>query len=176
MEGLRSMFSDDASSSSSSSSFSLAPLQPRNNNVATWARPSSATTSLARNQRKTTEVINTLFSGTSRSVLDAPLSRQDLFRLNERDRPQPEDIKLRLRPVLGRGVGITDSMDFARALEVLGQRCSANRVAVEARAQKFHERPGLKRKRLKSQRWRMRFRHGFRATADRVNELAKQGW
>lgn len=42
--------------------------------------------------------------------------------------------------------------------------------------QRFHERPGLKRKRLRMERWRTRFKKGFQATATRVNELKKQGW
>lgn len=42
--------------------------------------------------------------------------------------------------------------------------------------QRFHERPGLRRKRLKSERWRARFKQGFQATTERVRELKKQGW
>lgn len=171
--GLRSIFSQPSYSSSESSS--IAPQDSRNNNVATWARPSA--TGLARQERKTTEAINSLFGAGAKSLIGAAPSKQDLYRLqSQRDRPFPEEIKLRLRPVLGRGVKVAENTDFARALEVLGQRCTMNRVAADARSQRFHERPGLKRKRLKSSRWRSRFRLGFRATCDRVSELAMQGW
>ena len=42
--------------------------------------------------------------------------------------------------------------------------------------QRFHERPGLRRKRLKMERWRKRFKNGFKATTVRVAELKRQGW
>jgi small subunit ribosomal protein MRP21 len=39
-----------------------------------------------------------------------------------------------------------------------------------------HERQGMKRKRLKMERWQRRFRTGFNAAAKRVVELKGQGW
>jgi hypothetical protein len=51
-----------------------------------------------------------------------------------------------------------------------------NRIKMEVAMQRFHERPGLKRKRLRRERWRKRFKEGFVATIKRVKELRKQGW
>jgi predicted transcriptional regulator len=51
-----------------------------------------------------------------------------------------------------------------------------NRVKRDFQMQRFHERGGLKRKRLKSERWRARFKIGFDATCKRVTELTKKGW
>lgn len=42
--------------------------------------------------------------------------------------------------------------------------------------QRYYERKGMERKRLKMQRWRVRFKKGFKAAASRVLELKKQGW
>jgi len=60
-----------------------------------------------------------------------------------------------------------------RQLEILVAR---NRIRGEFNKQKFHERPGLKRKRLASERWRKRFRQGFNRVVMRVQELRKKGW
>ena len=43
-------------------------------------------------------------------------------------------------------------------------------------SQREHERKGLKRKRLRSERWKARFKMGFKAAAERVLYLKKQGW
>jgi hypothetical protein len=51
-----------------------------------------------------------------------------------------------------------------------------NSVRRDFNKQKFHERPGLKRKRLKSERWRARFKTEFAATCKRVTELTRKGW
>jgi ribosomal protein S21 len=81
-----------------------------------------------------------------------------------------------LRPSTGRTVERTGTVDVARAFALLQQACGKNKVARDFTKQRFHERPGLKRKRLKSERWRARFKLGFRATVQRVQELRAQGW
>jgi hypothetical protein len=43
-------------------------------------------------------------------------------------------------------------------------------------AERAHERPGLRRKRLKMVRWRRRFAGDFRRICQRANKLAGQGW
>jgi small subunit ribosomal protein MRP21 len=89
----------------------------------------------------------------------------------------PKYPEIRCVPRTGRTVQVTrDSGGAARAFKVLGMQCAANRVRQDARQQRFHERPGLKRKRLKSERWRRRFKQAFRATCKRVDELRRQGW
>lgn len=81
-----------------------------------------------------------------------------------------------LRPSTGRTIERSSHVDVARAFKLLNQVCQQNQVAKDFSKQRFHERPGLKRKRLKSERWRYRFKVGFRATVQRVSELRAQGW
>ncbi|CAN8102766.1 unnamed protein product [Discula destructiva] len=94
---------------------------------------------------------------------------------------KPENRKLRLRPVVGRTIDFgkirnPQNRDLARGLAMLNMSCKINRVNQDSKRQRFHERPGLKRKRQKSERWQKRFREGFQATCVRVSELARQGW
>lgn len=100
---------------------------------------------------------------------------------SEADYEKPEDRKLRLRPVVGRTVDFMKmqnpaNRDFARGLAQLSMACKVNRVNADSKRQRFHERPGLRKKRQKSERWRRRFADGFKATCSRVSELARQGW
>jgi small subunit ribosomal protein MRP21 len=60
-----------------------------------------------------------------------------------------------------------------RTLEVL---CARNRIKQDFNRQKFHERPGLKRKRLATERWRKDFKQRFRGVVGRVGDLRVQGW
>lgn len=89
---------------------------------------------------------------------------------------KPSDVKYRLRPVIGRTVELRENVDVARALALLNMKCAVNKVRYDHIKQRRHERPGLKRKRQKSERWRKRFKEGFKATCSRVRVLAKQGW
>ncbi|CCU76998.1 Ribosomal protein S21 domain-containing protein [Blumeria hordei DH14] len=81
-----------------------------------------------------------------------------------------------LSPSSGRCVIITEKTDVMTAFKQMEVSCNKNRIRREANAQRFHERPGLKRKRLKQQRWRQRFLTGFKAVVNRVQELKRQGW
>lgn len=100
---------------------------------------------------------------------------------------RPIDVKYRLRPVVGRTVELTTAgsvangksgrnIDFAKALARLDMQVKVNRVKNDVARQRFHERNGLKRKRLRTERWQRRFKDGFKATCRRVSELARQGW
>ncbi|TQV92838.1 hypothetical protein V2A60_009292 [Cordyceps javanica] len=62
------------------------------------------------------------------------------------------------------------------ALAMLGRLVNTQHIKNKYHSQKAHERPGLKRKRLASERWRARFKGGFCAAYARVHELRKQGW
>lgn len=170
VESVRNLLYSTTPSSSSTTSSSSQETNNPPNNLTGWATP---TAGLARAQRKTSAAISDL----GWDLLEPRPSEEDLTRSRDiTTQPMPEDIKLRLRPVLGRSITLGDSLDLAFGLRMLGTRCATNKVSSDSRAQRFHERPGLKRKRLKSQRWRNRFRTGFRATCDRVTELARQGW
>ena len=85
---------------------------------------------------------------------------------------------VRSRPTVGRTIEVIPErgVDFGRALRNLEISCAINRVRQDLSRQRFHERPGLKRKRLKSERWRKMFKESFRATVMRVKEMRRKGW
>ncbi|KAJ4300106.1 hypothetical protein N0V88_002775 [Collariella sp. IMI 366227] len=87
--------------------------------------------------------------------------------------PQSE---IRLRPSTGRTVEVRGQVDLARGLRLLQRLVATNKIQRDLRVQRFHERPALKRKRMKRERWQVRFKDGFKATIARVMELKKQGW
>jgi small subunit ribosomal protein MRP21 len=66
--------------------------------------------------------------------------------------------------------------DLGTRLRQLEMLVSRNRIRADFNRQKFHERGGLKRKRLASERWRRRFKAGFQRTVTRVQELRRKGW
>lgn len=82
---------------------------------------------------------------------------------------------IKSRPSLGRSVNVSPA-GVARAFQLLGYQLRDNNVKADQRRQRFHERPGLKRKRLKSERWRKRFSIAFKATLKKVHEMRKKGW
>lgn len=71
---------------------------------------------------------------------------------------------------------IGPAIDVGRGFKLLEMSCARNKVRREANNQRFHERPGLKRKRLRRERWRKKFMEGFKATVGRVKQLKNQGW
>jgi len=83
---------------------------------------------------------------------------------------------MRLTPSTGRTVSVYPGVDVGRAFSLLSQSCSRNNVRRDSVQQRFHERPGLKRKRLRRVRWRKSFSQGFKAVVARVKKLRNQGW
>lgn len=85
---------------------------------------------------------------------------------------------IRLSPSVGRSVEVDPArgISLAAGLAKLEIVLSMNGVRREFNKQRFYERPGLKRKRLKSERWRRRFKEGFRAIVDKVETMRRQGW
>jgi hypothetical protein len=83
---------------------------------------------------------------------------------------------LRLTPQIGRTITLGPGIDLIRGIRLLEHSCIRNRVRGDFNRQRFHERPGLRRKRLKSMRWRKNFMISFRHTVDRVKQLRLQGW
>ena len=83
----------------------------------------------------------------------------------------------RLGPSLGRTI-VTQmaSQNLPYAFRQLEINCGRNKVKADMMKQRFHERPGLKRKRLASERWRKRFKADFQAVCRRVEELRRKGW
>ncbi|KAG9251602.1 uncharacterized protein F5Z01DRAFT_271949 [Emericellopsis atlantica] len=84
--------------------------------------------------------------------------------------------RMRTAPVAGRTVFVDQSLGLPAALKALQRLVSLSKIKRLATQQKFHERPGMKRKRLRMLRWRKRFKDGFQATTRRVREMKKQGW
>ncbi|KAL9018239.1 MAG: hypothetical protein Q9185_004453 [Variospora sp. 1 TL-2023] len=85
---------------------------------------------------------------------------------------------IKSRPSLGRTVEVIPDrgMDLGRALKSLDVNCALNNVRKDANKQRYYERPGLKRKRLHSERWRRRFRIGFKAVVAKVKSMRRKGW
>ncbi|MCJ1413537.1 hypothetical protein MMC19_007643 [Ptychographa xylographoides] len=90
----------------------------------------------------------------------------------------PPPPPVRLDAFVGRSEEVDDTkgVDLARALRKLEYKCIYNNVKRDAASQRFHERPGLKRKRLKSERWRKNFQLGFKAVVTKVIKMRNKGW
>lgn len=67
-------------------------------------------------------------------------------------------------------------MNVGQGLRKLNRLLLENNVKSDLRNQRFYERPGLRRKRLKSERWRRRFKDMFHNIVRRVDAMRKQGW
>ena len=89
--------------------------------------------------------------------------------------PDTEAPPFRIGPSLGRTVKV-ETRDLAASFRSLDMQVARNRVRADMNKQRFHERPGLKRKRLHSERWRRRFKADFQAVCRRVEELRRKGW
>lgn len=77
----------------------------------------------------------------------------------------------------GRSISVNrEKIDVGRAFRLLEQSCARNGIRHLFNSQRFHERGGMKRKRLRRERWRRKFMDGFRATVTRVKVLKRQGW
>jgi hypothetical protein len=90
--------------------------------------------------------------------------------------PGLNKVPLRLNPSMGRHQLVSERVDVGRAFQLVEMSCGRNKVRKDLNTQRFHERPGLKRKRLRRERWRKRFLDGFKATVNRVKQLKHQGW
>ena len=96
----------------------------------------------------------------------------------EREITPRNRLTMRLNPSVGRTVDINPArgMDLARGLKALAINCAINNVRQDAARQRFHERAGLKRKRLKADRWRKKFKLGFKGMIAKVKDMRKKGW
>ena len=66
--------------------------------------------------------------------------------------------------------------DLGRTFQILSALISRDRIRADFNKQKFYERPGMKRKRVKCERWRKKFKNGFVYTITRVQRLKSMGW
>ena len=119
-------------------------------------------------------------SGEMTSAVTSGSASRDAYRTLEYTQKKAKRATrtVRSRPTVGRTIEVIPEkgVDFGRALRNLEISCAVNRVRQDLSRQRFHERPGLKRKRLKSERWRKLFKESFRATVMRVKEMRRKGW
>jgi len=80
----------------------------------------------------------------------------------------------RIGPSAGRSVAVQGA-DVSLALTRLRAIVQANRVRQDMHRQRFHERPGLKRKRLRRERHRRRFKEAFKRMVGVVLEMKNRG-
>ncbi|KAL8813853.1 MAG: hypothetical protein Q9223_006883 [Gallowayella weberi] len=102
-------------------------------------------------------------------------TQQEMFPMEEATR---QVATIKSRPSLGRTVEVMPErgVDLGRALRSLDLNCAYNNVRADSLNQRFYERPGLKRKRLRSVRWRRNFRKGFKAIVRKVKDMRRKGW
>ncbi|ROW05829.1 hypothetical protein VMCG_05170 [Cytospora schulzeri] len=171
-----SSFLSQNSSSSTSPSSAAAPGTTNSALSIPWAQPSRARRSGGGSPASRTDIEKL---GIFADLNSAPRPAADDFATaHQHKKESVMDVKLRLRPSIGRTVhcGKGSKVDLARGLQLLNTQVRKNKVSQDLMRQRFHERPGLKRKRLRRERWRARFKDGFKATCGRVRELARQGW
>lgn len=88
------------------------------------------------------------------------------------------ELPIRLSARTGRTIEVDPGKnnDLGTKMKQLDMLCARNKIRADFAKQRFHERGGMKRKRLKSERWRLRFKNEFRKTVLRVQELRRKGW
>lgn len=89
---------------------------------------------------------------------------------------QRQPARMKLGASAGRKTYLTQATDIAGAIRAVNILCTTNDVRRDANRQRFHERRGLERKRLKSERWRRGFAAAFRAVVVKVKKLRAKGW
>ncbi|GAB7346415.1 hypothetical protein MBLNU457_5112t1 [Dothideomycetes sp. NU457] len=93
--------------------------------------------------------------------------------------PDPvKPLRVKLGPSLGRMIHVDEQkgIDVGRAFRMLEIQVARNKVKADFNRQRFHERPGMKRKRLKSVKWRAAFKEGFKGMVSQVVAMRRQGW
>lgn len=170
---------NNSTSLSQPTASSTTPASPEDSRRNPWAVPTSSAIRRRQENRISTEDANRpgIFDEITKDLFSASPSSADLMYHHDMKTESASEIKYRLRPSIGRTVHIDKTkIDLARGLGLLNLRVRVNKVSQDLTRQRFHERPGLKRKRLRRERWRARFKDGFKATCKRVQDLARQGW
>jgi len=87
-------------------------------------------------------------------------------------------LPMKLNPSVGRTITVDSArgMDVGRAFRTLEMQCNRNSVKRDFMRQRYHERAGLKRKRLRGERWRRRFKENFKGVVGLVKKMTAQGW
>ena len=105
------------------------------------------------------------------------LSRQNTTQSMTRIKPRATRT-IESRPSVGRTIQLDPQrgINLERALRLLNQECNRNSIRKDQIRQRYHERPGSKRKRLKCEWWRARFNQGFRVMVLKVKAMRRKGW
>ncbi|KAL0471672.1 hypothetical protein QR685DRAFT_519806 [Neurospora intermedia] len=162
------------SSGATSASSSALPPRPPTANDSPWSivdainKDSSSSTSSSSSSSSS----GALYSSSKPS----PMQTWNETDFETRHMAPQQELNIRLRPSTGRTFYVSGHQDFAGALKQLHRTVAANKVKKDVRLQRFHERPALKRKRNLRERWRARFKEGFKAAVNRTFELKNQGW
>ncbi|KAK6353237.1 hypothetical protein TWF696_005215 [Orbilia brochopaga] len=80
----------------------------------------------------------------------------------------------RLNSTAGRSIAVRGG-DVAGAFMQLKRICTENLIARDSNIQRFYERPGLKKKRIRRERFRRRFKESFKQMVNTVLEMKRQG-
>ncbi|MCJ1464491.1 hypothetical protein MMC07_003104 [Pseudocyphellaria aurata] len=83
---------------------------------------------------------------------------------------------IKSRPSLSRTIEITGKVDIGRGLILLKRLVAKNNIKRDQQLQRFYERPGLRRKRLRRERWRARFKESFHKVVEKVKAMNRMGW
>jgi ribosomal protein S21 len=81
----------------------------------------------------------------------------------------------KMGPTAGRSIPVLNG-DLSGAINQMKAAMSKNNVKHDWRAQRFHERPGLKRKRLRRERHRARFKEGFKRMVNVIIGMKAKGY
>ncbi|RPA72717.1 hypothetical protein BJ508DRAFT_419340 [Ascobolus immersus RN42] len=81
----------------------------------------------------------------------------------------------KMGPTAGRSIPVMNG-DLSGAINQMKAAMSKNNVKHDWRAQRFHERPGLKRKRLRRERHRARFKEGFKRMVNVIIGMKAKGY
>ncbi|KAM3513449.1 hypothetical protein MY11210_002929 [Beauveria gryllotalpidicola] len=154
--------------SASAAATNLPPPPPPSSDTTSPAHTYSATSKAVPFQLDVTGILSSKASDYGRSVQqEDPLAR-----------PRVRAVAATGRTIFVRNAnpGPNSAPTVRSALAMLGRLVANQHVKSKYYSQRSHERKGLKRKRLASERWRSRFKVGFCAVYARVHELRKQGW
>ncbi|KAI8628184.1 hypothetical protein F5Y19DRAFT_144606 [Xylariaceae sp. FL1651] len=178
---------DPAKSTPQSSTSPVSKTQQQPYSSFSWTNPSRVTRASPENiaeiRKPNSASYDVAFGGQEQkesvdwaSEIDLELTDIKPKRFSGLEAPVAPRPNLRLVPRTGRTVHVKKNVDVARSFKLLAVQVAQNKLRKDFQSQRFHERPGMKRKRLKSERWQRRFRQGFKATVARVRELTAQGW
>lgn len=83
---------------------------------------------------------------------------------------------IKSNPSLSRTVEISSKADLGAGFERLRFFVRDNQIRHDQQMQRFYERPGMRRKRLRRERWRARFKENFHNAVEKIKAMRRMGW